>query len=42
MKSIQIFLGVLIIIGLALLATQSFWVPTVVDAILEMEQSQSE
>jgi len=34
MKYLQIFLGALIVIGLALLATQNIWVPKLVDAIL--------
>jgi hypothetical protein len=37
MKSIRIFLLVLIIIGLGLLATTHFWVPSVVNAIIGHE-----
>ena len=36
-KAVQIFLLVLIIIGLGLIATQSLWVPKLVDRILQSE-----
>ncbi len=41
MKILNIFLGILILIGLGLLFTQSYWVPTVVDMILEMESPEA-
>lgn len=37
MKFIRIFLLVLIIIGIGLLATQKFWVPKLVDKIIEYQ-----
>ena len=39
MKTIRIILFVLIIIGLALLATQKFWVPKLVDKIISSESA---
>ncbi|MES2748961.1 MAG: hypothetical protein V4606_01020 [Patescibacteria group bacterium] len=37
MKTIRIVLGVLIVIGLGLLITQSYWLPRLVDTILDWE-----
>jgi hypothetical protein len=37
MKAIRIFLLVLIIIGLGLIVTQSFWVPSLVNVILQQQ-----
>lgn len=39
MKNLRIFLLVLIIIGLALLATQKIWVPKLVDRIIQSEKT---
>ncbi|MHB1330776.1 MAG: hypothetical protein ACYCY6_02305 [Minisyncoccota bacterium] len=39
LKAIQIFLGVLIIIGVILLFSQKLWVPKITDFILEYENN---
>lgn len=39
MKLIQIILGIFIVIGILLLGTQKFWVPSLVNKILEWENS---
>lgn len=39
MKFVQVFLAVLIVIGVGLLATQKFWVPKLVDHILIYEET---
>ncbi len=41
MKQLRIFLGVLIVIGLVLLATQKIWVPKLVDRIIQSEQKKN-
>lgn len=42
LRGVQIFLLVLIIIGLGLLATNKIWVPKLVDKILEHDPSYQE
>lgn len=42
MKAIRIFLLILIIVGLGLIATQSLWVPKLVDKILKYQDETSQ
>lgn len=37
MKTVRIVLAVLIVIGIGLLLTQSWWVPKLVDAMVQSE-----
>ena len=41
LKSVQVVLLALIIVGIGLLGTQKFWVPHVVEYILEIESQAS-